>query len=139
MVSYFPTPKILNAAQQKHGLELLYPNGRAQLIQTKLIWKQYIRPSPFSREYLIQVEYQPGEAPRTYVLQPGIRSLAGKRKLPHVYPLPGDPLCLYYAPAREWAATMSLASTIIPWASEWLFHFEAWLLTDNWDGGGIHI
>lgn len=139
MFSEFPRHKTLNAAQQKCGLESLYSDGTAALIQTRLIWKQTVRPSPFSRKYQIQVEYQPGQYPTTRVLSPNLRSLTGERKIPHIFPLPGEPLCLFYAKAREWDSTMSLAKTIIPWACEWLFHFEAWLLTDQWDGGGIHI
>lgn len=135
----FPKPKLLNAARQKFGLELLYPHGRAEIIQTRLLWRQTVKPSPFGRCYGIEIEYQAGEYPITKVIKPGLRSLAGERKLPHVYPLPGDPLCLYYAPAREWNPAMSLAKTIIPWTCEWLFHFEAWLVTDQWDGGGVHI
>jgi len=31
---------------------------------------------------------------------------------------------------------MSIASTILPWASEWLFHYEIWRATGEWTGGG---
>ena len=139
MLQQFPKPKVLNAAKQLFGLKAIFPDGCAALVQTKLIWRQTIQPSPFSRTYQIQVEYQRGQYPVIRVLAPNIRELAGERKIPHIFPLPGDPLCLYYADAREWNPSMSLAKTIIPWASEWLFHFEAWLLTDRWEGGGIHI
>jgi hypothetical protein len=73
------------------------------------------------------------------VITPRLRSLAGDRKIPHVYAEKGDPLCLYYPPANEWNETMHLAETIVPWACEWLLHFEAWLFSDEWDGGGIHL
>ena len=33
---------------------------------------------------------------------------------------------------------MNIAETIIPWASEWLLHYEIWLATGEWQGGGIH-
>lgn len=139
MLPAFPRLKTLNAAEQKFGLEVAFPDGSASLIQTKLFWQQVVRPSPFSRAYLIRVEYQPGMAPIIRVLSPNLRLLAGDRKIPHVYPMPGDPLCLYLAAAKEWTSAMSLAKTIIPWACEWLFHFEAWLLTNKWDGGGVHV
>jgi hypothetical protein len=135
----FPRPKTLNAAEQKFGLELSYPEGSASLNRTRLIWRQKVQPSIFSRVYELQVEYQPGGHPTTWVVKPSLRSLAGDRKIPHVYPRPDDPLCLYYSSAHEWNGTMSLAKTIIPWACEWLFHFEAWLYTNEWDGGGVHI
>jgi len=31
---------------------------------------------------------------------------------------------------------MLIADTIIPWASEWLFHYEIWKVTKTWHGGG---
>ena len=47
-------------------------------------------------------------------------------------------LCLYYGPAREWIPDKMIADTIVPWASEWLLHYEFWLVTGIWHGGGIH-
>jgi hypothetical protein len=29
-----------------------------------------------------------------------------------------------------------MANSIVPWASEWLFFYEMWLITGEWDGGG---
>jgi hypothetical protein len=34
---------------------------------------------------------------------------------------------------------MPLAKTIIPWIYDWLFHYEIWLATGDWTGGGIHV
>lgn len=31
---------------------------------------------------------------------------------------------------------MLIADTIVPWASEWLLHYEYWLSTGTWHGGG---
>jgi len=46
-----------------------------------------------------------------------------------------DRLCLYYH--YEYDVTrMLLADTVIPWASEWLLHYEIWLATGTWHGGG---
>ncbi len=33
---------------------------------------------------------------------------------------------------------MTLADTILPWASLWLFYYEVWLATGEWVGGGEH-
>ena len=33
---------------------------------------------------------------------------------------------------------MLLADTIVPWAAEWLMHYELWLVTGEWTGGGDH-
>jgi hypothetical protein len=34
---------------------------------------------------------------------------------------------------------MPIALTIIPWLLEWLVYYEAWLVTGEWLGGGVHI
>jgi hypothetical protein len=52
--------------------------------------------------------------------------------LPHVFG--GEDLCLYYE--GEWTSEMALVETIVPWASEWLVHYELWLITGEWGGGG---
>ena len=62
----------------------------------------------------------------------------GAQRLPHVYDHVKQQLCLYYGPAREWTPDKMIADTIVPWASEWLLHYEFWLVTGIWHGGGIH-
>jgi hypothetical protein len=32
---------------------------------------------------------------------------------------------------------MSIAATIVPWLSLWLYYYEVWLATGAWEGGGI--
>jgi hypothetical protein len=32
-----------------------------------------------------------------------------------------------------------MAETIVPWACEWLLHFEEWLFSGEWDGGSLHL
>jgi len=134
----WPKAHPLNIAHQLRDLQRLYPEGDGRIARDRLVWQGKLKPSPFSREFLIQLEYQEGHFPTTRVLQPTIRELAGNRKLPHVFRGVGDPLCLFYAPAREWNSSMLIARTIVPWTCEWLFHFEAWLFTGKWDGGGVH-
>ncbi|MFG1635413.1 hypothetical protein ACGFKX_11315 [Pseudonocardia alni] len=46
-----------------------------------------------------------------------------------------DEPCLYYG--DEWNDTKLLASTILPWASEWLQFYELWHATGVWLGGGV--
>jgi hypothetical protein len=31
---------------------------------------------------------------------------------------------------------LSIADTIVPWTAEWLVHYEIWLMTGEWYGGG---
>jgi hypothetical protein len=57
-------------------------------------------------------------------------------ELPHTF-IHDDSLCLYYnefSPARN-----LFADTLVPWASEWLLHYELWLATGAWHGGESSI
>jgi hypothetical protein len=60
--------------------------------------------------------------------------------IPHMYPAgdrwPAHP-CLYYPGDGDWAADRPLATTIVPWLLEWLLHYEVWLTTGEWRGGGV--
>ena len=134
----WPKAKNLNIAHQQSDLLRRYPNSEGRIARNRLVWQGKLKPSTFSREYLVRIDYTEGHFPTTRVLQPALRELAGDRKVPHTFRDVGTPLCLFYAPAREWNASMLIARTIVPWTCEWLFHFEAWLFTDNWDGGGVH-
>src|SRR5690606_39815126 len=59
-----------------------------------------------------------------------------KKLLPHVYSTPKQQLCLYYPKEKEWNTGMYYVHTLIPWACEWLCHYELWVSTGIWHGGG---
>ena len=80
----------------------------------------------------MKVEFQSGWGrPKITVLEPALRDPGG-RALPHVFP--GDKLCLHFP--GEWQPSELIASTIMPWVSEWLLHYEIWKATGEWHGGG---
>lgn len=84
--------------------------------------------------YTVQVRYEYGLRPAVQVRDPALHLRADATSLPHVYA--GDDLCLNLP--GEWDSSMSIGHTILPWASEWLFHYEMWLATGKWAGGGRH-
>ena len=47
-------------------------------------------------------------------------------------------LCLYKPGNKEWMKHYSIAKTIVPWAIEWLYYYEIWQITGDWQGGGAH-
>lgn len=105
----------------------------------RLIWRTTLQPSELSLVYEIKIVYTLGQSPKVYVISPKPLALAdGAHRLPHVYDHVKQQLCLYYGPAREWSPDKMIADTIVPWASEWLLHYEYWLVTGIWHGGGIH-
>jgi len=57
--------------------------------------------------------------------------------LPHVHSIKQQHLCLHFLPEHSWIPQKHIGLTIIPWTAEWLYHYEIWLVTGNWNGGGI--
>ncbi len=117
-----------------------FPNGK--LIKNRdreLLWEGDIIPSPNSATYTIKVHYTIANGVRVYVTNPKPLVLAeGKNKLPHVYSHENQQLCLYYPKGFEWSNSVLLVDTIFPWTSEWLLHYELWVITGEWHGGGKH-
>jgi hypothetical protein len=97
-----------------------------------LRWSGTLQPTPMSVTYVMELSYRVGGGtPEVQIVSPEIHAPQGHR-LPHVYP--GKRLCLCYP--GEWNAGKMIARTIIPWASEWLLHYEIWTFTGRWHGGG---
>jgi hypothetical protein len=114
-------------------LERRFPGGRSRIARSELTWTGQITPSPLSSTYTVRVRYKLGKRPKVQVLEPDLDTPEGTRP-PHVFK--DGSLCLHQN--GEWAERMLLAEIIVPWASEWLLHYEIWLVTGEWHGGGIH-
>jgi hypothetical protein len=120
-------------AAQVGALRRQWPAGRTMLARGAVRWIGPLQPTAVSREYTVSVVYRPHRSPEVRVLDPPLDP-GDRLRLPHVYP--GNRLCLYTQSALEWDETMLLADTIIPWAAEWLLHYEIWHVTGHWGGGG---
>lgn len=127
--------------QQMVALKRDYSFGTTKITQgNHLTWEGTLKSSPIGTDYLIKVSYKKNGVPQTFVVEPkNLKLPLGKTKLIHVYNHQKQRLCLYYPKAKEWNNTKTIASTIIPWAIEWLYHYETWLITGEWTGGGIHM
>lgn len=102
----------------------------------RAVWTGKISPSSLSGEYLVELSYKVGGAPKVSILSPALRPREDGEDIPHVYP--GNILCLYLPKAREWNPSMRLSDTIVPWAALWLYYYEVWHSTGVWAGGGEH-
>lgn len=91
-----------------------------------------LQPSAASGTYTLRLEYRHRRRPRVWVIDPQLTLHPGATRVPHVFG-EGD-LCLWYP--GEWTDDMLLAHTVVPWAADWLFHYEIWLATGTWTGGG---
>ena len=123
---------------QAGRIKSLFPASTLVYDQNELTWRYSIVPSPLSCKYEIRLTYKRGDHPNVYVVSPTLALYPGETKLKHVYDTNKQWLCLYYRKGREWNSGMLIADTVIPWTCEWLLHYECWLSTGTWHGGGIH-
>jgi hypothetical protein len=137
MASNFKTHS-LNMALQAGKIKSVFPASAITYNQSSLTWKYMLTPTPLSNSYNIKLTYVMGGQPNVYVVSPTLALYPGATKLEHVYDTKKQWLCIYYRKAGEWKSSMLIADTIIPWTCEWLLHYECWLATGIWHGGGIH-
>lgn len=129
----------LNLAVQGLRIRKLFPTSELVVRSNELIWRHAITPSVLSATYSVQLLYVRDDHPNVNVLNPKLALYPGELRLPHVYDTEKQWLCLYRRRAGEWKSSMHLADTVIPWICEWLLHYELWLATGTWRGGGIHF
>lgn len=99
-------------------------------------WTGPLQPSAMSEEYQIKIVYKLGGTPQVSILLPQLQGRSDHSSIPHVYP--GNRPCLYLPRSGEWDPGKSIAETIIPWTSLWLYYYEVWHVTGEWLGGGVH-
>lgn len=128
----------ISLVHQEGALRSYFPSSKVtRKGEDELIWMGELAPTPLSRKYRVKLHYKRGEFIKVFVIGERLRLAEGKDKLPHVWSTPLQELCLYYPPKGEWHPGRFYVHTLIPWASEWLFHYETWVATGEWHGGGI--
>lgn len=136
-----PGLRLLTLAQRLIELQTLrLGQPQHRFTRDKLLYDFTMAP-PGGRFYRCRIVlHRDGSAPTFLVLSPDLTGLAKERALPHIYPHdgPGTRLCLWLPSSGEWTPCSRLRETLIPWAIEWLSYFENWLVTDEWNGGGVH-
>jgi hypothetical protein len=116
---------------QAFALRAEFPASSVELRPGKLVWTGVLTPTSLSASYTLRIEHVAGKRPVVVVVDPILKPPQGKA-LPHVFR--DNELCLYYR--GEWDASRPIVQTIVPWASEWLLHYEIWVATGRWFGGG---
>lgn len=133
--SYFRL-RPLTVAQQALRMRAYWANFTSKWSAGSVVWSGVLQPTPLSAAYLIRIRYALGSHPETRVVLPTLRDISGGGGIPHTYP--DGSLCLYRPSYGEWTSRRFIADTIVPWASLWLAHYELWLATGEWHGGGEH-
>lgn len=124
--------RAINLGLQLAAIRHAFPAAIGHVRRGELICTVPLQPTAASRTYLVRLTHRHGAPPLVDVIEPELELHPDADALPHVYP--GDHLCLYYH--GEWDDSRLLAGTVLPWASEWLLHYELWLTTATWYGGG---
>ncbi|MCP1298735.1 hypothetical protein NK356_06125 [Chryseobacterium sp. S0630] len=129
----------LSVIEQLASLKKEYSFGKTTMLcRNKIKWEGYLKSSPLGDEYLVRLIYKLNDVPQVFVLEPIPLELPEEEsRLKHVYNQDKQELCLYYPKAKEWTSSQYISHTIMPWAIEWLYHYEIWLMTGEWTGGGI--
>ena len=97
-----------------------------------------IQPTPLSKVYTLLLVYKERGIPYVYVLSPNLQQESGILTIPHLYDSNKLRLCLYYPSYNEFESNDYIAEQVVPWIKLWLYHYEVWLYTKEWLGGGIH-
>lgn len=95
-----------------------------------------LQPSVFSKIYDVKICYHKINGTSIYIIDEKLKIASNRKKLPHVYSHEKQEICLFSYGNKEWTREKSISSTIIPWASEWLYYYELWLIDGQWLGGG---
>ena len=97
-----------------------------------------IQPTPLSKVYTLLLVYKERGIPYVYVLSPNLKQESGILTIPHLYDSNKLRLCLYYPSYNEFKSNDYIGEQVVPWIKLWLYHYEVWLYTEEWLGGGIH-
>jgi hypothetical protein len=129
-----PAARSLTITQQAWALTRLYPDVERPVIRHgRLRWRIQLQPTPISVAYTVLFDYTQGRSPRVFVVEPELQVRPGE-SLPHTFG-PAGGLCLYY---DEFSVRRDyIADILVPWAAEWLLHYELWLATGEWHGGEV--
>lgn len=121
-------------------LHMRYPESSGSIARGgMLLWQTTMKPSAISNIYEVRIEAKPYTFPRVWASGGAISRCENLQLVPHKFAFETDPprvrLCLQYA---DWSSSQPFTETVLPWCSEWLVHFEIWMATGEWHGGGIH-
>lgn len=135
----YPRLKTYRLIDQLLALRIAYPKAQCKISKGVLYWNGVITPSPLSQTYEVNMKYKLMRRPCVTVRGENLKRIDDPN-FPHKYNINKEKklveMCLYLSP--DFTSQMLLADTVIPWAVEWLYHYEIWLATGEWCGGGKH-
>ena len=137
----YPREKSLSLEVQRRALHAKFEHSRATVSSGRLRWEAELVPHALGSTYRVHLSYRLGSRPRVHVLDPVLVKRVDENgdliRCDHMHS--DDEPCLFYHHRKnEWHGGLLLVDTIVPWTSEWLLHYEIWVATGSWRGGGYH-
>jgi len=129
--------KIISVKSQLERIRKTFPNVQILKSDTNSFEVAVkLQPTLLSKKYDVKICYDRYGEISIFVINEKLKIAENREKLPHVFSHEKQELCLFSYGKNEWTRTKSICSTIIPWASEWLYYYELWLINGDWLGGG---
>ena len=122
----------LKVSEQRADMRNNCPQFVPRRSDEGLVWTGLLKPTPLSETYTIEIIYRRRHYPQVWVRQPTLRVKVEDYKVVHIF----REGCLCLHAEEEWKPWMTISSTLVPWAAEWLLYYELWLATGQWHGGG---
>jgi hypothetical protein len=116
------------------AIQKRWPDFEVAADRNHLVCWGRLQPAEYTDTYDVVLEHTRGRRPLVYVARPKLQLHDGE-PLPHVFAQ--NTICLTPESGYE-QSLKPLAHTVLPWASEWLYYYELWVLTGRWSGGGVH-
>jgi hypothetical protein len=143
----------LSVDEQDAEIRRLFPDFRLTAHADWIaVWEGPLRPA--SKTYRVRIVHfrrtifegwtLANDYVTVHVVDPlvGAEMLAYETLLPHIYWNDRNPawpaLCLWDPKEMFWTPELSIATTLIPWTSEWLLFFEYWQISGEFLGPGRH-
>lgn len=130
----------ITLAQQQAAIMGAFPESKAIIKKSILVWNGKLKPTPLSKEYKVTIKYNGISTPEAWVFGDELAQLEA-HDFPHKYQINIEEkrvkMCLFMPRSNEWNTSKLISDTIVPWAIEWLYYYEIWLVTGEWCGGGI--
>lgn len=136
-MTFLAMSRAISLYSQRDALASFFPSSSHWIGGNQLLWRNRMQPSSLSDFYEVVIQYSLKSIPNIFVLSPQLSLAKGAVSLPHVYDSKLQKLCLFHPQQQRWKSSYLLANTVVPWALEWLLHYEIWVGTNEWHGGGI--
>jgi hypothetical protein len=122
--------------QQAARIKIKHPQFKVITTSSSMIIIGSLQPTARSLIYDFRVEYYLDRLPVITIADGQLVKNAKGQNIPHMYEQKS--LCLFRPKYRQFTMADLIADTIIPWTSLWLYHYENWHITGEWQGGGEH-